>query len=225
MIDVRDGKGGSLAAVPRSGSGAGGPTRSGAKKREFYIVRGRCASRASGFDFLNGDRLFKGGPPALLPPLGRRGFRDYPERPVFLADPKIGRTHRDFEGYSGYWFISAQMKSVLQEVDPRAFAFLECDIRSPDGNRQPARWLCDVVRVLDAVDETQSVVRVGIADDGRKYYRLDGDEKLVFKESVVGAAHIFRMKYFGARIICDEELRRACKLADIQGVSFVDPSK
>jgi hypothetical protein len=118
MIDLRNSMSGSAAAISESRLGAGGPTRRRVKQCKFYIVRGSMASRASGFELLNGDRLFKGGPPALLPPLGQGGFRDYSERPVFLADPKLGRIHRDFEGYSGYWFISAATKSVLRTVDP-----------------------------------------------------------------------------------------------------------
>jgi hypothetical protein len=195
--------------------------RSEVKKRKLYTIRGSTASRASGFEVLNGDKLVEGGAARFLPVVP---LQDYLERPVFLADAKLGRIHRDFEVYSGYWLISEQMKSVLQVVDSRAFVFLECDIRSPEGTRQPARWLCDVVRVLDAVDEAQSTVRVGISDNGGKYYRLDGSEKLVFKESVVAGAHVFRMKYFEPRIICDEELKRACKLADLKGVSFADQS-
>lgn len=83
------------------------------------------------------------------------------------------------------------MKAVLQAVDREAFALLECDIRSPDGTRQPSRWLCDVVRVLDAVDEAQSTVKVGVADNGSKYYRLGSNDKLVFKDSGIEGAHIF----------------------------------
>jgi Protein of unknown function (DUF1629) len=195
------------------------------KTRKFYLIRTRTVSRASGFQVLNGDKLVKErGSAAFLPP-PMVPLQDYLERPAFLANAKLGRIHRDFEILSGYWFVSEKMKAVLQAVDREAFALLECDIRSPDGSRQPVRWLCDVVRVLDAVDEAQSTVKFGVADNGSKYYRLDGKAKLVFKDSVVGGAHIFRMKYFEPRIICDEELKRACKLADLKGISFVDQPK
>lgn len=195
-------------------------------KRKFYIIRTSMASRASGFQVLNGDKLVeRGGAAAYLPP-PMVPIQDYLEQPVFLADAKRGRIHRDFEILSGLWFISKKMKSVLQAVDPRAFTLLECDIRSPDGTRQPARWLCDVVRALDAVDEALSRVRAGVADNGSKYYSWSSiDQKLVFKESVVRGAHIFRIKYFEPTTVCDEELKRACKSADLKGISFANLSK
>jgi hypothetical protein len=225
MIDPRESMSASLTAIPKSRSGAGRPTRGGSKTRRFYIIRGKNASRASGFEVLNGDKLVRErGSAAFLPP-PMVPLQDYLVRPVFLANAKLGRIHRDFEIFSGYWFVSEKMKSVLQAVDREAFALLECDVQSPDGNRQPARWLCNVVRVLDAVDEAQSTVKVGVADNGSKCYRLRNNDKLVFKDSVVGGAHVFRMKYFEPRIICDEELKRACKLADLEGISFVAQSK
>jgi hypothetical protein len=195
------------------------------KRRKFFIVQSRTASRASGFELLNGDRLFVDGGAAFWPPPGRRGFRDYPERPVFLADAKLGRLHWDLEEFSGYWFISEKMKSVLQKVDSEAFVFLECDTQSPDGKHQPARWLCDVVRVLDALDEDQSNARIGVASNGSKFYNLTGSERFIFKETAVGESHIFRMKFFDAKVICDEELRLACKSADLKGIAFDDPSR
>jgi len=33
------------------------------------------------------------------------------------------------------------------------------------------------------------------------------------------------MKYFEAEIVCDDELKRACKSSDLKGISFVDRSK
>ena len=190
------------------------------RKRKFFIVDASTASRASGFELTNGANLFTRGPPILCPPDGRRGFRDYPELPVFVADPKRGRLHWDLEVYSGYWFVSEQMKSVLQTVDPGAFTFLQCDVQSPDGRPQPVRWLCDVVRVLDALDEGQSETTNRVADDGSKYYSGVTISKLVFRESVVGNSHVFRLKFFDAVVMCDQDLRAACKAAGLKGISF-----
>ena len=192
-----------------------------ARKRKFFIIRPSATSRGSGFELLNGDTLFRNGPPTFYwPPDGRRGFRDYPERPVFVADPKRGHLHWDFDEYSVYWFVSERMKSVLQAADPDAFAFLPCDVRSPGGAPQPTRWLCDVVRVLDALDEDQSETTNRIADDGSKYYGGIFNSKLVFREGLVGSAHVFRLTFYDTAFICDQEFAMACKAAGLKGMSF-----
>ena len=90
------------------------------------------------------------------------------------------------------------------------------------------RWLCEVVRVLDALDEekTEAYYKwygrqlIGVADNGTKIYRLVGTEALFFKETVVGGHHIFRVQYSPATVICDEEIRQACKSAQLTGISF-----
>lgn len=200
-------------------------TRS-AKKRRFYIVhRVYSSTRAGGFELLNGETLFHDGPGIFAPPPGRRGFRDYPAVPLFISNNRLGRTDRDFEEYCGYWFISDRMKTVLERIDPEGFAFLKCKVHLPDGTDGPLHWLCDVVRVLDALDEEKSRIESGTADDGSKVYIPLIGRPLIFKDDAVGPHHIFRMKYFEPLIICDEEIRLACKAADLTGVRYTDSTK
>jgi Protein of unknown function (DUF1629) len=91
---------------------------------------------------------------ALRPPPGRRGFQDYPEAPRFLFDKSAGRLPLDLEEVGVYWLVSDRTKSVFEAVDPAGFAFLACDVRLPSGDYDgPSYWLCDVLRVLDALDE------------------------------------------------------------------------
>ncbi len=65
----------------------------------------------------------------------------------------------------------------------------------------PGCWLCDVVRVLDALDETRSRLKIrrrgepGYIYSGAKLYDLSGAEELVFKEDIVGDCHAFRMAH------------------------------
>ena len=156
----------------------------------------------------------------MLPPEGRRGFRDYPVAPVFLTDEKLGRTDRDFESESEYWLITDRMKSALEEVDPAAFAFLKCRTKLSDGTDGPRRWLCDVVRVLDALDEERSVIKIETADNGSRIYDLFGRRSLIFNPDAVGQHHVFRMRYYEPGIICDEELKRVCKANKLTGMRF-----
>ncbi|WFU83769.1 DUF1629 domain-containing protein [Bradyrhizobium sp. CIAT3101] len=162
-----------------------------------------------------------------------QGFPNYPEPPRFLFDKKIGVAPLDMELFHYYWLVSDRMKVLFEAVDPTGFAFVACDIRVPQGHYTgPPYWLCNVVRVLDAVDETRSRLKVGIVDDpmyrdfGLKYYStlVPGGAKLVFRENVVASAHVFRMAHMDATIICDQVLKDACKTAGVKGILFRDAS-
>jgi hypothetical protein len=161
------------------------------------------------------------------------GFPNYPEPPRFLFDKKIGRAPRDLE-LSHYWLISDRMKAVFEAVDHAGFAFTPCDVRLGKGRYDgPNYWLCDVLRVLDAVDESQSRLKVGIVEDpkyrnfGMKYYSIlvEGGAKLVFREEAIGSAHVFRVAHMDATIISDQVLKDACKTAGVGGIRFRDASK
>jgi uncharacterized protein DUF1629 len=194
-----------------------------APERTFYSLSTARGSRGDGFRLLNGPDLFPGGLHVLAPVPGRRGFRNFSEALVFLADPRLGRIERDFEIYGGYLFISDRMKATVEGVDPDGFAFLQCRVQLRDGSEGPVRWLCDIVRVLDAVDEENSLVQIRTADDGTKFYRFHGIVR--FSSDAVGSAHIFRLKYLESTWACDEEFRRACIKAELTGLVFEDPSK
>lgn len=169
-------------------------------------------SRASGYELQN--------PPTVFFPLKQRGLSHYPKVPVFRADPRRGRLHWDLEILADYWFVSDRMKSVIERVDPAAFAFLRCKVQFPDGTDAPVRWLCDVVRVVDALDEEKSTIRIRTSTDGSKVYNFSGDVNLIFKEDAVGPHHVFRMMYYESTTICDEKIKLACKAANLTGLHF-----
>jgi Protein of unknown function (DUF1629) len=136
--------------------------------------------------------------------------------------------------YHNYWLVPDRTKAVFERVDPAGFAFVACDIRLAKGQYEgPGYWLCDVVRVLDALDESQSRLIVGIRDDpayrtfGQKYYMavVPGGARLVFRDEVIASAHVFRMAYMDATVICDDVLKNACKEAGLAGISFRDVLK
>lgn len=201
-------------------------------KRKFYVM----------------DFGYRGGPPAMvlenldvlapktgvLDPFPGRGFPNYPESPRFVFGGTRDRAPRDLEMYHHYWLVSDRTKAVFESIDPVAFAFVACDIRLAKGQYDgPGYWLCDVVRVLDAVDETQSRLDVGIRDDpdyrdfGKKYYWVvvPGGARLAFRDEVIGSAHAFRMAYMEATVICDDILKNACKESGLAGISFRDVLK
>jgi hypothetical protein len=151
----------------------------------------------------------------------RRGFPNYPEPPRVLLNKKAHRPIRDLEDCSGYWLISDRAKQLFEALDPEGFAFVKCEARFTDGDAGPTLWLCDVVRVLDALDEASSAgVATRYESDGKKYSFSFGSTSLVFKEDVVRDAHIFRMAYFKPKVISDQYLKDACKAAGLKGISF-----
>jgi len=191
------------------------------KIRKFFLMdRDYAATRAPGYRIENKTRLLRSGR-ILGPEPGRRGFPNYPEAPRVLIDTKFGRPLRDWEECSQYWLISDRMKAVLEEVDPQACAFVKCEMRLRNCEPGPGYWLCDVVRVLDAVEEAES--RVKIYDErGDKTYSLMGGARLVFKEDVVRSAHIFRMAHLEPAVVCDQKFKDAYKAAGLRGISFRD---
>lgn len=193
------------------------------KRRKFYDMGPNFRlGGPPGYEIENENTLSKGLGLLCAPP-GRRGFPDYPEPPRVVLDKKLGRSPRDLEQCHEYWLISDRMKAVLQAVDPEAFAFVRCEVRFADGKEGPAYWLCDVMRILDAVDEVASRLTINIDQTrGQKVYSLRGGASLVFKEDVVAPAHIFRMAHLEPVIFCDQHLKNACKAAGLKGITFKD---
>jgi hypothetical protein len=168
----------------------------------------------------------------LRTPPGRRGFPNYPEAPRFLFDKKRGLLPKDLELYHEYWLVSDRAKSVFEAVDRAGFTFLACDVRLPHGDYDgPPYWLCDVIRVLDALDETRSRLKIRIREEeryidfGKKYYGKLGDGELVFRDDAVGDAHVFRMMFMEYVAICDQTMKDACRAAGLKGIRFDDASK
>jgi hypothetical protein len=191
------------------------------KARKFYKmdldlrVRGRAGYRLENESvLLQGQRL-------LSPPAGRRGFPDYPEPPRFLFDKELGHFPRDLELCHSFWLISDRMKAVLETVDLEGLAFLRCEVRLANGEPGPVSWLCDVLRILDAIDEAASRVQIKyLPQYDAKVYQLAGGANLVFREDVVGAAHIFRLAHLRPASFCDQQIKDACKAAGLKGVHF-----
>ncbi|RXT36668.1 hypothetical protein B5V03_34085 [Bradyrhizobium betae] len=156
-------------------------------------------------------------------PRGKRSFPTLSETPRFLIDKSLGRAPVDCEHFHDFWLVSTRMKSVLEAVDREGVAFLRCETRSLSGNA-PVYWLCDIVRLLDAVDEEKS--NLEILEDGTDYrhYNAMALSSFAFREEAIGSAHIFRLRFLSSRIICDQAMKDACKAAGLRGLGFRDAS-
>jgi len=118
------------------------------------------------------------------------------------------------------------MKNVLAKMDAEGQAFVRCEVRLEDGSESPPFWLCDIVRVIEAIDEERSRLRIEFdPNNGEKIYDLLGGASLVFRQDALGNAHIWRCQHLETPVICDESLREACRDAGLKGIRFRDASK
>lgn len=190
-----------------------------ARKRRYYRI---------GPDYRVGGRPgFWPEDESIFPPYEVFRLPASTARIPFVFDKSVGSLPYDLEPCYRWWLISDRTKAVLEALDPAAFVFVPCDVRVPGGSYHgPDYWVCDVVRVLDALDESQSRLTIGIRDDiryldhGKKYYQVMPGDKLVFTESAIGDAHIFRMAHREASVICDQDLKDACKSAGLKRIWF-----
>lgn len=188
--------------------------------------------RGHGVVFENVERLLDP-PRIILRPQGG-GFPPLREMPRLVYSPSKGDPPEDLEGgMSGYWLVSKRLKEVFERTDPDGFQFVECDYRLEDGSMGPAYFLCDVVRVIDALDESVSKLGVEVSDKyhAGKYYDFAGGASVTFRQGVVGSAHVFRTPYSGNFVVCDSVMQDAIIEAGIwktvrsNGVWFIDAAE
>ncbi|QNA94601.1 DUF1629 domain-containing protein [Stenotrophomonas maltophilia] len=171
-------------------------------------------------------------PPRIIlrPDTGGPALR---EKPRIVFDAFKGPEPRDLEGgFSGYWLVSERLWRVMKAVDPQAFDFVECDVHLAGGTSMPRRFLCDVVRELDAIDEGLSRLDIE-TDEGfvnGKFYSLAGGASLAIRSEVVRDAHVF-LTPFSTFVIASREFVDAVRAAGLptnprdSGISFVDAAE
>lgn len=144
-----------------------------------------------------------------LPP-GNGGLSELKEIPRLRLDSSLGEMPRDLEGgFRGYWLVSEPLRRLLKAIDGAGFEFRRSVVTLEDGSAGEARYLCEVVRTLDAIDEQASAVKV--LSDGYpngKFYDITGGAALAFRKDVIAGAHVFRTP-FTADVYCDRVLRDA----------------
>ena len=192
------------------------------QKGKFFVIAASFwgGGKISGLEIANKKTLRLPGTFMIEPPNGDP--HQYPERPHLVHVPKLGGLPRDFEDIFGMWIVSEALKHVFESVDPEGFAFAACDFTLADGTSGPQYYFCNVLRTLDALDEGASKLKIEIGDFvNGKYYDRSGGANIVFKESMVGAAHVFRTP-FAPTVFCDRVLHDAVIVADVKGVRFAD---
>ncbi|WNH52747.1 DUF1629 domain-containing protein [Stenotrophomonas oahuensis] len=207
-------------------------TQSTPRPGEFYLFGPEMESgrTTSGVAFDNLSRLLSSPRLVLRPELG--GFPPLAEQPQLTVDFRLGNMPRDLEGgFSGYWLVSERLKDVMLEADPSAFEFVECDTRFADGTKAPRYYLCDVVRVLDALDEAGSTLGIEVDEEfvNGKFYSLGGGARLTFRTDALAGVHVFMTPY-SYFVVCDRLFMDAVHGTGVSddpeesGISFIDAS-
>lgn len=80
-------------------------------------------------------------------------------------------------------------------------------------------WLCDVVRVIDAIDEANSEIRINYVAGGKQYSYF-GFEKISLNMNEIQQHRIFMVKHCWPRVMCDEALVKACKSEKVKNIFF-----
>ncbi len=194
------------------------------KRKRFYRLYDSPRYNASGREIINHAEVCRdSGAHILTPPsLFERGFRQYSIRPRFHVSKRLGRTPYDIEFYSGYLFVSERAKQVFDGLNQTDFTYLSVDTEFDTGFDPVNYWLCDVVSVLDAINEERSTVASEVRKDGLKFHKLMGSYSLAIDETIVGEHCAFRLKTAPPTVICNERFKAAVKKAGLTGLSFSD---
>ncbi|MNU97466.1 hypothetical protein D3C71_875410 [compost metagenome] len=202
----------------------------GPQAGQFYLFSSDLESNRAfrGAEFENLSALLD--PPRITLRPDDGGFPALREKPRIILDASKGPEPRDLEGgFSGYWLVSERLWRVMNSLDPQAFDFVECDVRLADGTPMPRRFLCDVVRELDAMDEERSRLDIEIDEDfvNGKFYSIAGGASLAIRSELVRDAHVF-LTPFSTFVIASRGFVDAVHAAGLatnprdSGISFVD---
>ena len=120
--------------------------------------------------------------------------------------------------HTSMWMVNDRLRELLESIDPEAFVFapVEMDYSNFD-EPGPKFWLCDMVRFLDCVDESQSDVVYADNVPFKYYLKI---KSMVVDEEKVGNAHAFRLKYSPLIQVVDELFVERMKEERIKGFSF-----
>lgn len=200
-------------------------------ERPRYYILGDDGFEAR-FDFVNEDKVLidrqRGGTHAVRPRdldfVTWVGLPPVRERPKL----KVGSSRRGkgpLDVYSNKFFSDRYKKLLCEFVPHDAVEMIECD--AIDLKRQDAGpyWWIDFIRVLDAVDEENSVLTRQIdnpfsSGDDIDRVRYRDLQDIRFRVDVVGDNHIFRLSLATWFIIVDGDVADRIRAADIAGATL-----
>lgn len=125
-------------------------------------------------------------------------------------------------GQRDMWLISEKCRKVFLETDADAFdmAPARTVFNTAKGERDgPSYWLCDVVRFVDAMDESPEFSHP-LGDGPIKRVWPNSPTKARFHVAAIGNAKIFRAYHAPGLIYCTAPFKEAVDAQKIKGVYF-----
>ncbi len=163
------------------------------------------------------------GPKALmLRDRKQRGFDNLTATPHFIFDRKLGLHVRDVEFYGAVLLVSGRAKTWFEELDEEAFAFCACDFENRYDTEDSDYWLCDVVRIVDAIDASGPNIKRDLDILGRLYYPLAFSHRIAIKADVEPNHHVFRPMHMESSIFADNEAYQKWRKDKLSGLKFYD---
>jgi hypothetical protein len=142
-----------------------------------------------------------------------------PDRIVYQLHSK--RRVRDVENGSAFWIISAPAREVLLRYAATSIDLAPAKVlvrpKRGEDIELPQRFLCDVIRFEDVVDESNSKLGRDMSSAGASYSVGD---LFAFKDNLPADLHLFRLWKGPRYIVCSAELREALEAAQLRGVGF-----
>ncbi len=191
-------------------------------QRKFFLAAMDISrSDAAGVLLANEEKI--GGPGVLMiRDCEQRGFHKLAAKPHFILDRKLGLRVRDVEFYGPVWLVSGRAKSCFEAADKQAFDFCACDIENRNEPKDTDYWLCDVVRIIDAIDASGPNIKKEYDGVGRLFYPLAFSHKITIKEDVESNYHVFRPQHMEMDVFVDNEVISLCRKNKISGLKFYD---
>ena len=210
-----------------SATGAAAP----AERRRFYIVNPDMRHNPSDYAFVNQDEALINGKWRGRHPHPAPGYRlpFYVGVPEFRAKPKlvVGADRDELLDIYGFdrKYISSRAKAVLNEIDPEAFEFVECDTVDGNGRLIDPYWMFAVIRVAPHFDEARSsfiTFKERNPDDPEADTNpaISVLNDIRMPEDFPAEAHAFRFTRHRVHMIADGAIVDAWRAAGLIGAVF-----
>lgn len=134
------------------------------------------------------------------------GIPEFCEKPVFRVDRSIRDTLlSDIPAlFRDIMLLSRRARDRFLRVDPEAFAAEEVKVLLCDGGPGPSYHLCDLVRVINAVDfERSASIEITQRDPVLRFILSPIYERNIFRRSAIRDFHFFRLFNAPRGYYCD----------------------